>query len=84
MTATEAGSRLRLVFLVRNLEAGGVQRGQSRLAGAIAARGHPVDLVACMPRQSDGDAVPAGLRLVNLRPSAKLVACYRSWPIRRR
>ena len=42
MTATEAGSRLRLVFLVRNLEAGGVQRSQSRLAGAIAARGHPV------------------------------------------
>jgi glycosyltransferase involved in cell wall biosynthesis len=57
-----------LAFLVRDLGGGGggVQRSQLRLAGAFAARGHAVDLVACAPPGSGDRPVPEGVRLVVL------------------
>ena len=53
-------------FLVRNLGGGGVQRSQLRLAGAFAARGHAVDLVACAPPGPGDRPLPEGVRLVVL------------------
>ena len=47
------------MFLVRNLESGGVQRTQMRLAAALAGRGHAVYLVACAPRLIGTGTVPA-------------------------
>ena len=53
-------------FLVRNLEGGGVQRSQMRLAEALAARGYPVDLVACSAPGPQDASVPLGVRLIVL------------------
>ena len=72
MSRREVTPPPRFAFLVRNLETGGVQRSQIRLAGAIAARGYRVDLVACSP--GGAASVPAGVRLVRLRRSPKLLA----------
>jgi hypothetical protein len=74
MTGAEAEPRRRLAFLVRDLQGSGVQRSQTRLAAATAARGHPVDLVACASRLIGGSAIPGKVHLIHLRPTAKLFA----------
>ncbi len=63
-----------LAFLMRDLDRGGDRRSQLRLAGAVAARGFPVDLVLCSPRLIGTGIAPAKVRVVNLRPGALLLA----------
>jgi glycosyltransferase involved in cell wall biosynthesis len=61
----------RLGFYLDNFEGGGVQKTTLTLAGALAARGHPVDLLVCRPRGALADQVPRGVEVVGLdRPSA--------------
>ena len=64
----------RLAFLVRDLNRGGAQRSQLRLAGAIAARGFAVDLVLCSARLTGSGVAPANVRVINLRPGTRLLA----------
>ena len=57
------------MFLVRNLESGGVQRTLMRLAAALAGRGHAVYLVACAPRLIGTGTVPAKVRVTHRKRS---------------
>lgn len=74
MIKSPPSSPRRLAFLVRDLGGGGTQRSQMRLAGAIAARGIAVDLVVCSARLTGSGMAPPKVRVVNLRPGAKLFA----------
>lgn len=54
------------------LTGGGVQRSMLNLAAALAAYGHRVDLVVCHAPLEPGKTVPAGVRLVTLRPASSM------------
>jgi glycosyltransferase involved in cell wall biosynthesis len=56
----------RLAFYLDNFEGGGVQRTVLTLAGALAARDHPVDVLVCRPRGALEDQVPPGVEVVAL------------------
>ena len=68
MTIPPAPPPRRLAFLARDLSRGGAQASQLRLAGAVAARGHLVDLVLCSSRLIGSGIAPPNVRVVNLRP----------------
>jgi glycosyltransferase involved in cell wall biosynthesis len=60
-----------LALFIRDFGAGGVQRTSLTLAGALAERGHRVDLVVC---QADGplrSSVPAEVRVIELQPDGR-------------
>jgi glycosyltransferase involved in cell wall biosynthesis len=61
----------RLAFYLDNFEGGGVQRSTLTLAGALAARGHAVELLVCRPHGALQDQVPPEVEIVALgEPSA--------------
>ncbi len=57
-------------FYLDHLEGGGAQKSTLTLAGALAARGHAVELLVCRPRGALRDQVPPGVELVALDQSA--------------
>ena len=60
-----------LAFYLDNFEGGGVQKSTLVLAGALAARGHAVELLVCHPRGALHEQLPAGVEVVALdQPSA--------------
>jgi glycosyltransferase involved in cell wall biosynthesis len=62
----------RLAFYLDNFEGGGVQRTTLTLAGALAARGHPVDVLVCRASGALQDQVPPEVGVVVLaEPSAR-------------
>ena len=61
----------RLAFYLDNFEGGGVQKTMLTLAGALAARGHPVEVLVCRPSGALQDQVPPDVEVVALgEPSA--------------
>jgi glycosyltransferase involved in cell wall biosynthesis len=60
-----AGDR-RLAFYLDNFEGGGVQKTTLTLAGALAVRGHRVELLVCQPSGALQDQVPPGVEVVAL------------------
>jgi glycosyltransferase involved in cell wall biosynthesis len=61
----------RLAFYLDNFEGGGVQKTTLTLAGALAARGHAVELLVCSARGALQDLVPPDVEVVVLgAPSA--------------
>lgn len=63
-------SRRKLALYLDNFEGGGVHRTTLTLAGALAARGHAVDLLVCRPAGALLDQVPSGVEVIALgRPS---------------
>jgi glycosyltransferase involved in cell wall biosynthesis len=61
----------RLAFYLDNFEGGGVQKTTLTLASALAARGHPVELLVCRPNGALQDQVPPEVEVVALaEPSA--------------
>lgn len=64
--APAAGPRLHLAISLSGLEVGGVQRTMLTLAGALAGRGHRVDVVVPSARGPFRSLLPAGVRLVDL------------------
>jgi glycosyltransferase involved in cell wall biosynthesis len=56
----------RLAFYLDNFEGGGVQKTTLTLAGALAARGHLVDVLVCRPSGALQDQVPPGVVVVAL------------------
>ena len=68
MSVTAPAQPRPLAFLARDLTRGRAQATQLRLAGAVAARGHAVDLVLCSSRLIGSGIAPANVRVVNLRP----------------
>jgi glycosyltransferase involved in cell wall biosynthesis len=56
----------RLAFYLDNFEGGGVQKTTLTLAGALAARGHPVDVLVCRPSGALQDQVPPGVDVAAL------------------
>lgn len=63
-----SGEGSRIALFLSSLRGGGVERSMLNLAAALAARGHRVDVVVCHARGALRDAVPAGVRVVVLRP----------------
>jgi glycosyltransferase involved in cell wall biosynthesis len=60
----------RLALYLDNFEGGGVHRTTLTLAGALAARGHAVDLLTCRPTGALHDEVPSDIDVIELgRPS---------------
>jgi glycosyltransferase involved in cell wall biosynthesis len=60
----------RLAIYLDNFEGGGVHRTALLLAGALAARGHEVELLVCRPTGAMLDQVPGGVDVIELgRPS---------------
>jgi glycosyltransferase involved in cell wall biosynthesis len=60
-----------LAFYLDNFEGGGVQKTMLTLAGALAARGHPVEVLVCRPSGALQDQVPPDVEVVALgAPSA--------------
>ena len=57
-----------LAFYLDNFEGGGVQKTTLILAGALAARGHAVELLVCRPRGALQDQVPPEVEVVALDP----------------
>jgi glycosyltransferase involved in cell wall biosynthesis len=57
-------------FYLDHLEGGGAQKSTLTLAGALAARGHAVELLVCRPRGALRDQVPPGVELVALEQSS--------------
>jgi hypothetical protein len=55
-----------LAFYLDNFEGGGVQQTTLTLAGALAARGHPVAVLVCRPSGALQDQVPPDVELVAL------------------
>ena len=55
-----------LAFYLDNFEGGGVQKTTLTLAGALAARGHGVELLVCRPSGALQDQVPSDLQVVAL------------------
>jgi len=55
-----------LAFLIHSGDGGGAQRMMTTLAGALAERGHRVDLLACRAEGPILAQLPAGVRLVPL------------------
>jgi glycosyltransferase involved in cell wall biosynthesis len=61
----------RLAFYLDNFEGGGVQKTTLTLASALAARGHPVEVLVCRPSGPLQDQVPPEVEVVALaEPSA--------------
>jgi hypothetical protein len=56
----------RLAFYLDNFEGGGMQKTTLTLAGALAARGHPVDVLVCRPSGVLQDQVPPGVEVAVL------------------
>jgi glycosyltransferase involved in cell wall biosynthesis len=56
----------RVAILISDLNVGGVQKTTLTLAGALAARGHVVDLLVLRPGGALTDQIPAGVRVVQL------------------
>ena len=56
----------RLAFYLDNFEGGGVQKTTLTLAGALAARGHGVELLVCRPSGALQDQVPRDVEVVAL------------------
>lgn len=63
------GDRRHVALLIHSGDGGGAQRVMTTLAGALAERGHRVDLVACRAEGPILAQLPACLRLVSLRAS---------------
>jgi glycosyltransferase involved in cell wall biosynthesis len=67
-----------LAFYLDNFEGGGVQKTMLTLAGALAARGHPVEVLVCRPSGALQDQVPPDVEVVALGPpsawSARVLA----------
>jgi glycosyltransferase involved in cell wall biosynthesis len=61
-----SGPGERLAFYLDNFEGGGVQKTTLTLAGALAARGHLVDVLVCRPSGALQDQVPPGVVVVAL------------------
>jgi glycosyltransferase involved in cell wall biosynthesis len=60
----------RLAIYLDNFEGGGTHRTTLLLAGALAARGHEVELLVCRPTGALLDQVPGGVDVIELgRPS---------------
>lgn len=60
----------KLAFYLDNFQGGGVHRTTLTLAGALAARGHAVDLLVCRPTGALLNQVPSGIEVIELgRPS---------------
>ena len=74
MTAEAPSLSGPVAFLVEDLGEGAGQRSQMRLAGALAARGLPVDLVVDSGRLTGSGVAPPGVRVVNLRPGPRSIA----------
>jgi hypothetical protein len=63
-------SRRRLAIYLDNFSGGGVHRTTLLLAGALAARGHEVELLVCRRTGALLDQVPGGVEVIELgRPS---------------
>jgi hypothetical protein len=61
----------RLAFYLDNFEGGGVQKTTLTLAGALAARGYPVELLVCRPSGVLQNELPPEVEVVALaEPSA--------------
>jgi glycosyltransferase involved in cell wall biosynthesis len=61
----------RLAFYLDNFEGGGVQKTTLTLAGALAARGHAVEVLVCRPSGALQDQLPPKVEVVALaEPSA--------------
>jgi glycosyltransferase involved in cell wall biosynthesis len=73
-----ARTRLRLAFLIKDLNGGGVQRMTLAVARECAERGHAVDLLVMRPEGVLREKVPAGVRLVPLRRGRALAARARA------
>jgi glycosyltransferase involved in cell wall biosynthesis len=59
-----------LAFYLDHLEGGGAQKSTLVLAGALAARGHAVELLVCCPRGALRDQVPPDVGVVALDRSS--------------
>jgi glycosyltransferase involved in cell wall biosynthesis len=71
MSAPRAGEgRGSLAFYLDNFEGGGVQKTTLTLAGALAARGHRVELLVCRPGGALRDQVPGDVAVVALTEPA--------------
>ena len=72
-----------LAFYLDNFEGGGVQKTTLTIAGALAARGHPVELLVCRPRGALQDQVSPEVQVIPLaEPSAwaARMLALRSYP----
>ena len=61
-----------LAFYLDNLEGGGVQKNTLILAGALAARGHAVELLVCRPRGALHDQLSPEIEVVALDPPSSV------------
>jgi glycosyltransferase involved in cell wall biosynthesis len=59
---------MRIAFLLDNLSGGGAEKVILNLAAGFARRGHPVDLLVCKVEGVLRNYIPAGVKLVPLRP----------------
>ena len=79
-----------LAFYLDNFAGGGVQKNTLILAGALAARGHAVELLVCRPRGALHDQLPPEVEVTTLKFTALRLVCpharvaQRSRALRRR
>lgn len=66
------GREMHIALFLRSLGGGGVQRSMLSLAGALAMRGHRIEVVACRAEGPFRDRLPPGTELVALREGATL------------
>lgn len=66
------GRAMHIALFLRSLGGGGVQRSMLSLAGALASRGHRVEVVACRAEGAFRDRLPPGTELVALREAGML------------
>ncbi len=67
---TASPNRRHLAFYMHHLHGGGVSKMRLILAGALADRGHRVDLLVCEPEGHLSGGMPEGVRVVYLEPSS--------------
>ena len=67
---TESAKRRHLAFYMHHLHGGGVSKMRLILAGALADRGHRVDLLVCEPEGHLSGGMPENVRVVYLEPSS--------------
>ena len=69
---TKSEQPARIAFLLDNLSGGGAEKVILNLAAGFARLGHPVDLLVCKVEGVLRNCIPAGVRLVPLKPVSAL------------
>jgi glycosyltransferase involved in cell wall biosynthesis len=69
---TESEQPARIAFLLDNLSGGGAEKVVLNLAAGFARLGHPVDLLVCRAEGVLRNHIPAGVKLVPLKPVSAL------------